>query len=57
MPKSTSSLAIKINISRLRVFLITSKILDARRRGASEDNAADDVLMVDQGYVRIIDTQ
>ncbi|MBW2171012.1 MAG: hypothetical protein JRF69_03360 [Deltaproteobacteria bacterium] len=47
------------------VFLITSKVLDARRRGATteawrmsntpqggaiEGNAADDALMVDQGH-------
>jgi hypothetical protein len=31
------------------IFLITSKVLDARRGGAIEGNAADDALMVDQG--------
>jgi hypothetical protein len=31
------------------IFLITSKVLDARRRGAIEGNAADDALLVDQG--------
>ena len=31
-------------------FLITSKVLDVRRRGAIEGNAADDALMVDQGH-------
>jgi hypothetical protein len=29
-------------------FLITSKVLDVRRRGAIEGNAADEALMVDQ---------
>jgi len=50
------------------VFLITSKVLDARRRGATteayrgntsqggaiEGNAADDTLMVDQGCCNAI---
>jgi hypothetical protein len=31
------------------VSLATGKMSDARRRGASEGNAADDILTVDQG--------
>jgi hypothetical protein len=38
-----------VKLKRYAIALITIKVLDARRRGAIEGNAADDALMADHG--------
>jgi hypothetical protein len=44
----------KLKSAGYGIFLTTSKVLDARRRGAIEGNAADDALMVDQGFPKAL---